>query len=257
MGIAKENQVSAHLNIEGDSQIAFVGLDATARNNALSSHDWRHLVRILDSIAADNSVRMVCIRGAGGNFCAGSDLTGWLSADGPEIEHDFVLIEDALSRLERLSIPTIAIMDGFCLGAGLQLALACDIRIATDRLKWGMPILRLGIQPSPDFFRRIAEPSSVSFALDLFLSGEILDANEALHRGIATQIVEEEQLDETIQNYGFRLTRLDRRVIAATKRAARLFMAPEVSRAEGRWEYTQNGISSARIERALGRGKQQ
>lgn len=140
--------------------------------------------------ASPGDVRVVVVTGVGDRaFSAGSDVKGFDSHTGAAGRQHFAREEAVTSRLAKLPMPTIAAIDANCLGGGLEIALACDIRIASETAKLGLPEVRLGVTPGAGGTQRLPRAVGVARAKELTLSGRIIDANEAQQIGLVSQVV--------------------------------------------------------------------
>lgn len=141
--------------------------------------------------AADPSdVRAVVVTGSGERaFSAGSDVKAFESGRGPGGRARLALEEDTVSRLARLPMPTIAAIEGNALGGGLELALACDIRVASEHAKLGLPEVRLAVTPGAGGTQRLPRVVGAAIAKELILTGRVLSAGEALAIGLVTRVV--------------------------------------------------------------------
>jgi enoyl-CoA hydratase/carnithine racemase len=141
--------------------------------------------------AADPAeVRAVVVTGSGDRaFSAGSDVKGFESGRGPDGRARLALEEATVSRLARLPMPTIAAIEGNALGGGLEIALACDIRVASERAKLGLPEVRLAVTPGAGGTQRLPRVVGAAIAKELILTGRVLSADEALAIGLVTRVV--------------------------------------------------------------------
>ena len=169
------------ITLDTDDAVTIVTIDRPERRNALDHDALGGLEVALDSIEA-NSPRVVVLVGAGGHFCSGADISG---VEDP----DFVArLGGVLTRLRLLPMPTIAAIDGFCLGAGVQLAVACDLRMATDSARLGVPAGKLGVLIDWWTVQRVAGAMGQSAARDLFLSAEQIPAPRAFDLGLVQRL---------------------------------------------------------------------
>jgi enoyl-CoA hydratase len=152
-------------------------------------HELGHALATLE--AADPSeVRAVVVTGSGERaFSAGSDVKAFEAGRGPAGRARLALEEDTVSRLARLPMPTIAAIEGNALGGGLELALACDIRVASENAKLGLPEVRLAVTPGAGGTQRLPRVVGAAIAKELILTGRILTADEALAIGLVTRVV--------------------------------------------------------------------
>lgn len=213
--------------IRRDGAVATVLVGTGRRANALSTHDWEALATVFDGLAQDPSLGAVVVTGRGTNtFSAGSDMREWLSADPAEIDGSFAAMESALSAVERLPVPVVAQVRGSAVGAGCQLACACDLRIVADDARVGMPIARWGILVPPAFAARIALLTGPATARDLLLTGRLVDGAEAVRLHLATSSVPAADLDTATAGLVAAITAHPPAAIRAAKRAVDTIVAP-------------------------------
>ena len=162
--------------------------------NAFNRQTFAEINGALDTLLADGSVRGLIITGAGRAFAAGADL-GEIHEDGMEENRQYSrCAQDTFSRIEELPIPSIAAVNGFALGGGCELAMACDIRIAGEKAKFGMPEVSLGVIPCFGGTQRLPALVGVSMAKELIFTGKKISAQEAKEIGLVTRVVEQEEL---------------------------------------------------------------
>jgi len=202
--------------------VATLTLDRPAVRNALGPDEWRALDERLDEIAAArNGVRVVVLEGAGGTFSAGGDLSTMPARLAqPRHVRRANLLRDAqvIARLTSLPQPTVAIVEGAAVGAGLSLALACDLRYATTTAKLGATFHRIGL--TGDFgvlwtLPRIVGPTR---AFELLLGGELVDGTRAEAIGLVTRAYAPERLREEVATVVARIVSGPPVALAATKR---------------------------------------
>jgi enoyl-CoA hydratase/carnithine racemase len=174
-----------------EAEIAVLTLDRPAKLNALDATMLTELERHLDDFDHDSHIRVVIITGAGErSFCVGADIEAWSALDPLDMWR--VWVRDGhrvLERLGSLRQPTIAAINGFAFGGGLELALAADIRIAAETATLGMPEVTIGTLPGWGGTRRLREAIGASRAKQLVLSGERLDAGTAERWGLVGEAV--------------------------------------------------------------------
>lgn len=175
--------------LETQDRIATVTVNRPDRLNALNAATIAELERAFRQVAADDSVRGVILTGAGEKaFVAGADI-GELATMGPI---DGVAVsragQDAFRFLETMGKPVIAAVNGFALGGGLELALACHLRVASEKARFGLPEVKLGIIPGYGGTARLARIVGRGRALELILTGEMIDAAEAHRIGLVNRI---------------------------------------------------------------------
>jgi enoyl-CoA hydratase len=157
--------------------------------NALDRPTLQELREALQELAGDGEARVVVLTGAGGKaFVAGADIK-YMSGLGVEEATEWGgLGQSAAQLLETMPKPTIAAIDGFALGGGCELALACDLRYASAKAKLGQPEINLGIIPGWGGTQRLARVCGLGFAKELVLTGRLVDAEEALARGLVNGV---------------------------------------------------------------------
>jgi enoyl-CoA hydratase len=177
--------------VERDGAIATLTLNRPSVLNALNILMIRELKEAIAELDADRSVRAIVLTGAGDrSFAAGADIGELSALDGPVAGAAMARSGQALTlALENARTPTIAAINGFALGGGCELALACDIRIASEKAKFGQPEVNLGILPGYGGTQRTARLLGRGMAMYLCLSGELIDAPEALRIGLVEKVV--------------------------------------------------------------------
>jgi enoyl-CoA hydratase len=179
------------IRVSADAGVATVTIDREGALNALNVETLTELRDRLRELADDNDVRVVVVTGAGEKaFVAGADIK-YMSALEPEQAKAWgALGHDAARLLETMPKPAIAAINGFALGGGCELALACDVRYASSRAKLGQPEINLGIVPGWGGTQRLARVCGVGVAKELILTGRTIDAEEALRIGLVTAIAD-------------------------------------------------------------------
>ena len=217
------------LLLETDGAVATLVLNRPSQRNAINLAMWRALPGLAADIAADASVRVVLVRGAGGHFGAGADI-----AEFPEIFASraaaigyTTAIEAATAALEGLDRPVIAWIEGYCIGAGLAVALACDLRICADTAQLGAPPARLGLLYSLSDTRRLIRAVGHGRARDMLLAATVIRAPEALAYGLATEVHPADQLTGAVAAKARALTDLSGWSQAHAKRIMALIAAGE------------------------------
>jgi len=174
-------------------------IDNAAKLNILNRALMVELVEAIERLEADSGLRLVVLSGAGERaFVGGADITELALLD-PDSARDFItLIHRCCDGFRRLAVPVIARIDGFALGAGLELAAACDLRVASERAMFGMPEVRIGI---PSVVEAALLPQLIGHgrARRLLLTGETIGAAEALAWGLVDQVAPPHQLDAAVE----------------------------------------------------------
>lgn len=166
--------------VEADDVVTVITLDRPERRNALDHATLEELTDALEAAAA-RPTRVLIITGAEGHFCSGADLTGVENASFAG------LLQGVLDRLRDVSFPTIAAIDGAALGAGSQLAIACDLRVAAADASFGVPAAKLGLMVNHWTVQRIATLAGPSMARAILLTAEVVSGADALRVGLVNR----------------------------------------------------------------------
>ncbi len=161
--------------------------------NAIDPPTYREIVAAMEAFEADDEVGVIIITGAGDkSFAAGSDIRQ--IRDRTMTDGLAAPPQRALSKIENIEKPIIAAINGFALGGGCELSMACDIRIASDRAKLGQPEVNLGIMPGAGGTQRLIHLVGLGKAKELILTGDVIDANEAERIGLVNKVVPHDQV---------------------------------------------------------------
>jgi enoyl-CoA hydratase/carnithine racemase len=207
------------VEIRREGAVAVLTLNRPSKLNALSSAVERELGEALAGEEVSGS-RCVVVAGAGRAFSAGADL-GEVSRDDPEgIAAYYRETGDVYERLAALPQPTIAAIHGYCLGGGLELALACDFRVAAEDAAFGLPEVALGILPSSGGTHRLVRLVGPARAKELMLLRERFGADEALAWGLVTEVVSKEAAPARALELAARLAEQPPLAVSVVKQAA-------------------------------------
>ena len=190
--VERRIEMSELIESTRDGEIVTITLNNPIKRNALTMQAWAQLTYILEEISADDTVRCIVIRGAGDKaFAAGADISEFskVRANAEQAAEYGKATALALDTLANSLHPTIALIQGACTGGGLEIAAACDIRIANESSKFGVPINRLGFPFAYPELEPVMKVVGRANVLDLLLSGRIIGADEALRMGLVTQLV--------------------------------------------------------------------
>jgi enoyl-CoA hydratase len=180
----------AHIRVEKRTPLAIVTLDRPKVLNALNSETMAELDWAFEELAADSAIRVVLLNGAGGRaFAAGADIRELESLSGEEGRAFALRGQRVFRRIETLGKPVIACIQGFALGGGCELALACTLRLAADDARMGQPEVKLGVIPGYGGSQRLPRLVGRGTGLKLLLSGAIVGAEEALRIGLVDEVV--------------------------------------------------------------------
>lgn len=182
------------IHVERSDFIATVTLSNPDKLNALSVAMWEALTQAFTMLSQDETLRCVIVRGAGHNFAAGADIEEFPSvrstmAQGMRYHTETIAL--ALQAISQCLHPTIAAIEGVCVGGGLEIACACDLRIASSNSRFGIPINRLGFPLAPGELQHLLHLVGKAAALEILLEGRVFDAAEAKDKGLINRIAED------------------------------------------------------------------
>lgn len=211
-----------NLKIERENGIALIVMNRPEVRNALDPEMWKELGETFEVLEADKNIKSIIIMGAGDKaFASGSDIKA-LSVR-TQLENLDWIGPGVCNKIEALSKPVIAAINGYALGGGCELALACDIRIASDSAKFGQPEVKIGILPGGGGTQRLPRIVGIAKAKELIMTGEIIDAHEAYRIGLVNRVVpsgmllkEAKELADTIMKNGPLAIRLAKMAVNAS-----------------------------------------
>ena len=214
------------LIIEVADHIATVTLNRPAQKNAMNRAMFQQLLESLQRIRTDSSIRVGVIRGTDGVFCAGADLKERAAGGGSRAEDNMaatVIDADAAAQLWSMHNPKplIAAVDGYCLAAGFEIALLCDLRICSTRAQFGLPEITRGFFPGGGGPQRLMRAVPEAVAMDLLLLGERMSAQQALQCGLVSRMVEADALDSAAAAMARRVAGFAPLAVRAAKEVAR------------------------------------
>ena len=182
---------------EKKENIGFLTINRPEKMNAISNELTSELRHFLDEVENDEELRVLIITGKGDKaFVAGADIKELVDRDarmGRRVSHER---QEIFSRIENLQIPVIAAVNGYALGGGLELALACSIRICSERAQFGAPEVKLGIIPGDGGTQRLPRLIGLGRAMEMILTGDFIDAQEAFRIGLVNKVFPHEELME-------------------------------------------------------------
>jgi len=189
------------LSVAADAGVVRVTLNHTGKFNAMSRAMWRGLRSVFTGIQRDASARCVVVQGQGGHFCAGGDIAEYADFRFEEASLRDFHENDVWGGLQAMldcDVPIIAQIEGNCMGAGVEIASCCDIRIASDSARFGAPIAKLGFPMAPREAALVARAVGELTAREMLLTAAVLDAALMQQRGFLTQVVAAHGLDAAV-----------------------------------------------------------
>jgi 2-oxoglutaroyl-CoA hydrolase len=203
------------LRLERDAGVATITLDVPEKLNRVSMRARDQLAELFEELGRKEDVRAIVLTGAGEKaFTAGGDIAGFLEREPEELSR----LAWNIAAPERCPKPVIAKLRGYAFGVGLELALACDFRIASDDVELGLPEVKIGMIPGSGGTQRLARMVGLGRAKDMVMRGRRIDAEEALAIGLVTKVVPPAQLDSAVSSLVDELRALSPLALALSKR---------------------------------------
>jgi enoyl-CoA hydratase len=221
-----------NLLVTKDEGIAIVTVNRPQFLNALNRATVEELSQSIAQVEKDDDVKALIITGSGDkSFVAGGDIT-YMQNMSPMESREFGLFgQGVLRKLELLPKPVIAAINGFCLGGGLELAMACDFRIASLKAKFGQPEVNLGVTPGFGGTQRLSRLVGAGMAKQLLFTGDMIDAQEALRIGLVNQVVSAGELLNYVKGIAKRIMSGGQIAVKMCKLAVNEGMQTDIDRA--------------------------
>jgi 3-hydroxypropionyl-coenzyme A dehydratase len=179
-----------YIQLDTDGNIAIVRINRPEALNAMNSDVISELSQAIDNVGADAAIRVVIITGAGErSFCAGADISYMVNIDPITAENYASSAQSVLNKIEKLEKPVIAAVNGFALGGGCELAMVCDMRIASSNAKLGQPEVTIGIPPGWGGTQRLTRLVGPAKAKELVFTGKMISADEAYQIGLVNRVI--------------------------------------------------------------------
>ena len=186
--------ISKHVQTEINGAIATITINRPDKRNALDAATRGGLIAAFDELKVTPAVRVVILTGAGKAFVSGADVREFTDKNPVTMLQSLLHERALLEVVESFPRPVIAMINGYCLGDGNELAMACDIRIASEEAKFGQPEVNLGMMPGGGATQRLPRLVGMGRALTMMYTGQILDSTEALRIGLVDSVVPAKQL---------------------------------------------------------------
>jgi enoyl-CoA hydratase len=195
--------VSSKMLFEKDGGIGRIIFNNPARHNAVSLDMWQAVAQIMEDFEHDPEIRVIVLSGAGGKaFVSGADISEFKEkrATAEAAEEYSRVSESARLALQNTLKPTIAMIRGYCIGGGMATALACDIRVAAEGSKFGIPAAKLGLGYAYDGIKKLIDIVGPAYAREIFYTARQYTTDEALRMGLVNQVVPSDELETTVDN---------------------------------------------------------
>jgi len=210
-----------NLIVEKRGGVARVTVNRPDKLNALNVQTREEILVAFKELAVDREVRVIVITGAGEKaFIAGADI-GEFSGNTALEQREIMSRSRAFDAMEDCPKPVIAMIQGYALGGGCELAMACDIRIASTRARFGQPEIKLGLIPGGGGTQRLPRLVGEGKALELILTGDMVDAEEARRLGLVNQVVAPEELETRTMELADRIAEFSPVALAMAKKAVK------------------------------------
>jgi len=203
--------LSGLVDVRRDGALAFVTLAQPAKFNAMSRAMWRQLRELFLALNAEPGLRVIVLQGQGGHFCAGGDIAQYtdfrFEPEGLRAFHEGD-VWGGLSAVLDCDVPVIAAIEGHCMGAGLEIASCCDLRLASSSARFGAPIAKLGFPMAPREAALVARAVGELTAREMLLAARVLDAPTLLARGFLNEVCADHDLAATCLALAQRMAQL-------------------------------------------------
>ena len=243
----------AFVKFEQQGHVGIITIDRPDALNALNSQVLSDLDAVLDRVEAEDEIYVVILTGAGRSFVAGADIgemKGFTSSDGKKFG---VRGGNVFLKLENLSKPVIAAVNGFALGGGCELAMACDIRLASEKAKFGQPEVGLGITPGFGGTQRLPRIVGVSKAMELILTARVIGAAEAKEIGLVSAVCPPVELMERAMELAQAICANAQIAVRESKRCIRMGMQTDIHTAAA-FEAEAFGVTCGTADKDEGMG---
>ena len=210
-----------NLLVQKRDRVGIVIINRPEKMNALNTITRQEILRAFEELKNDETIRVVVITGSGDKaFIAGADISEFAGKTALE-QRELMRGPRAFDSVEDFPKPVIAMINGYALGGGCELALACDIRIASAKAKLGQPEIKLGIIPGGGGTQRLPRLVGEGKAMELILTGDMIDAEEALRIGLVNHVVPPEQLEAKTMEIANRIAEMSPVALAMAKQAVK------------------------------------
>jgi len=201
---------------EKSGQVGIITLNRSAKKNALTEKMHREIIHVCDEIENDDQVKVLVLTGGPDIFCTGADL-----ADVSKTEDGLPTGPNAIERLNDMKKPTIAAISGWCIAGGIELALACDLRVVADTARIGDRHIRIGFIGGAGSPTRLVRVLGLSKAMELILTGDTINGNEAYRIGFACKVVSVDKLMDGVMELALKIAAFSSLALILSKKAVK------------------------------------
>ncbi|HHE39176.1 MAG TPA: crotonase [Candidatus Cloacimonetes bacterium] len=206
-----------YLIVEQKEKIGYIKFNRPEVLNAVNIETVLEVEKALLDFNKSAEILVIILTGEGKSFVAGSDISRLSKMSSLDAREYSQIGQRVLAFMENMEKPVIAAINGFALGSGCEIAMACDIRIASEKAKLGQPEVKLGIIPGHAGSQRLPRLVGIGKAKELIFTGDIIDANEALRIGLVNQVVSPEALMEAAENLAKKIIAVGPRAVKVSK----------------------------------------
>ncbi len=238
------------IQLEPKEEIAIIKINRPEALNAMNADVINELSRTIDIVGNDDDIKVIIITGVGErSFCAGADIAYMVNINPIEAEKYSSLAQTVLNKIEKLQKPVIAAINGFALGGGCELALVCDIRIASENAKVGQPEVTIGIPPGWGGTQRLTRTIGPAKAKELIFTGKMINADEAERIGLVNRVIVLDQSDQlSLQELNVDEVKKKERSIELAKVLNKKLMNECITLAK---EISKNGFTAVKTSKML------
>ena len=211
----------AFVEVTKQGNVGIITMNRPEALNALNNAVFNDLEIAINTVKRDKEIYVVIITGAGRSFVAGADIGEMVNMNAAAARAFGALGNRLFLDIERMAKPSIAAINGFALGGGCELAMACDIRIASDKARFGQPEVGLGITPGFGGTQRMPRICGTAHAMEVILTGENITAHRALEIGLVSNVVPADQLMDTALELANKIAAQAQMAVRSSKRAIR------------------------------------
>lgn len=206
-----------YINLSIENNIAMIQLNKPEKLNAMDHDLLKDLSKAIEKVQDSDNIKCLILQGNSQAFCAGGDLNFMAKMNNYEAREASLWIQRIFERIENLPFFTMAIIEGIAFGGGLELALSCDMRIASENAQFALPEMRYGIIPAGGGTRRYQEHAGYANCIYSMSATKILNASEAINQGLVQDVIKADDIPNFIENYTKKITHYSMESIVEVK----------------------------------------